>query len=165
MTPIIIDIPGPPVAKARVASNKGHRFKDRRTEAYEARVALFARQAMADRQPLPGAVAVAIWAISQPPAGWPLWRQNAATAGKVHPTSKPDADNLAKAILDGCNGIVWIDDAQVSDLTVTKRFGAAACVRVEVRAVLALAGSKAPDRQGQNTKADLVALQDAAGAV
>ena len=33
---------------------------------------------------------------------------------------RPDLDNLAKTILDGCNGIVYADDAQIIELTVSK---------------------------------------------
>jgi len=33
---------------------------------------------------------------------------------------KPDADNVAKAVLDACNGILWLDDNQVVDLRVLK---------------------------------------------
>lgn len=36
-------------------------------------------------------------------------------------TAKPDADNLAKAVLDALNGTAWRDDAQVSRLHVVKR--------------------------------------------
>lgn len=43
-----------------------------------------------------------------------------------YPTSKQlgDADNLAKAVMDAItdSGVVWIDDAQVTDLHVTKRY-------------------------------------------
>ena len=35
-------------------------------------------------------------------------------------TYKPDADNLAKLLLDGLNGIAWEDDAQVTQLHVFK---------------------------------------------
>jgi Holliday junction resolvase RusA-like endonuclease len=38
-------------------------------------------------------------------------------------TTKPDVDNLTKAILDALNGIIWIDDAQVCELHVTKGIG------------------------------------------
>ena len=31
-----------------------------------------------------------------------------------------DLDNLSKAVLDGLNGIVWVDDQQVTQLTITK---------------------------------------------
>ena len=31
-----------------------------------------------------------------------------------------DVDNLAKGILDACNGILWEDDRQITDLHITK---------------------------------------------
>ncbi len=31
-----------------------------------------------------------------------------------------DVDNLAKGILDACNGVIWKDDSQIVDLHVTK---------------------------------------------
>jgi Holliday junction resolvase RusA-like endonuclease len=46
-----------------------------------------------------------------------------------------DADNLSKCVLDGCNGILWMDDTQVYHLEVVKLPGmpAADCgVTVEV---------------------------------
>jgi Holliday junction resolvase RusA-like endonuclease len=36
---------------------------------------------------------------------------------------KPDTDNVAKAILDGLNGIAWADDKQVVSLKVKKYYG------------------------------------------
>lgn len=51
-------------------------------------------------------------------------------------TVKPDADNIAKLILDGLNGAAWDDDVQVTQLSVTKlqRFrGARAHTTVNVR--------------------------------
>lgn len=33
---------------------------------------------------------------------------------------KCDLDNLSKAVLDACNGIVWEDDRQIVDLRITK---------------------------------------------
>ena len=34
--------------------------------------------------------------------------------------SRPDVENLAKTVLDGCTGILWTDDAQVAELVVRK---------------------------------------------
>lgn len=42
-----------------------------------------------------------------------------ATAPKKH-TQKPDAENVAKAVLDALTGVCWRDDAQVCSLTVSK---------------------------------------------
>lgn len=38
-------------------------------------------------------------------------------------TVRPDIDNFAKMILDACNAIVWIDDAQIVKLTHEKIYG------------------------------------------
>ena len=35
--------------------------------------------------------------------------------------ARPDADNIAKAVLDALNGVAWRDDAQVVRLVVVKR--------------------------------------------
>ena len=37
--------------------------------------------------------------------------------------SRKDLDNLSKCVLDGCNGIVFVDDCQVVDLELHKHFG------------------------------------------
>lgn len=39
-----------------------------------------------------------------------------------YPTKKPDGDNIAKAILDGLNGVAYDDDCQVVTLRVDKRY-------------------------------------------
>lgn len=35
---------------------------------------------------------------------------------------KPDCDNLAKAVQDACNGLLWHDDRQICKLVVEKRY-------------------------------------------
>ena len=55
-----------------------------------------------------------------------------ALAGYVLPAVKPDADNLAKAALDACNGIIWCDDALICSLLVKKRYAAYPCLEIKV---------------------------------
>jgi len=43
---------------------------------------------------------------------------------RVPHTSRPDADNLAKAVEDGLNGVAYLDDSQITELRVTKRYHA-----------------------------------------
>ena len=43
---------------------------------------------------------------------------------------KVDVDNLAKAVLDSCNGVLWEDDRQVVNLHILKR--TSKCPRAEV---------------------------------
>jgi crossover junction endodeoxyribonuclease RusA len=39
---------------------------------------------------------------------------------RLHDARRRDSDNLSKCVLDGMNGIAWIDDTQVNDLHITK---------------------------------------------
>ena len=51
------------------------------------------------------------------------WRDQ-AVAGIVRPTTKPDADNLAKHLTDVMGQVgFWLDDRQVVELVVRKWYG------------------------------------------
>ena len=41
---------------------------------------------------------------------------------KPLPISRPDLDNLAKAVLDSGNGVIWRDDSLVTTLEISKRW-------------------------------------------
>jgi Holliday junction resolvase RusA-like endonuclease len=72
---------------------------------------------------VPGPVAVRIVFTMAIPQSRPrAWRE-AALAGRILPTSKPDWDNLAKLTSDALNGIAWADDAEVASAHVVKRYG------------------------------------------
>jgi len=51
-------------------------------------------------------------------------------------TSKPDKDNLEKAIYDAMTGVVWMDDCQVVDGRLVKFYGDVPKVVVKVREAL-----------------------------
>lgn len=111
------EIPGDPVAKARpratMMMGRAHLYTPAKTEKYEARVAIFAQQAMAGRPVFEGPVALSVTALFPIPPSWTKKRQAAARAGAEHHTKKPDLDNVLKAIKDGLNGVAWKDDSQV----------------------------------------------------
>lgn len=54
---------------------------------------------------------------------------------KVDYTKKPDADNIAKAILDSLNGLAYKDDSQVSALLVLKDYGTENKIIVELEEI------------------------------
>jgi Holliday junction resolvase RusA-like endonuclease len=66
------------------------------------------------------------------PASWSKKRRDLALRGFIGATKKPDADNVLKALKDGMNGIVYVDDARVTSITLSKQYGE--IPRVEVRA-------------------------------
>lgn len=128
-------VPGQPQGKGRPRVGKigGHArlFTPAATVAYEGLIAHAAQTALAGRPLLDGPVGLALFLYCQVPASWSAKKQRAALAGEHMPTTKPDADNVLKAICDGCNGVLWRDDVQVVDLWVRKRYAAVPCVRVE----------------------------------
>jgi Holliday junction resolvase RusA-like endonuclease len=72
--------------------------------------------------PLTGPLAVGIALHLPIPASWSRVKREQARAGLLLPAGRPDVDNLAKLAMDALNGVFWIDDAQIADLTVTKRY-------------------------------------------
>lgn len=133
---IAFTIPGAPQGKGRPRVGKvgahARMFTPAKTVAYEGLIAHAAQQAMAGAPLLEDAAACNVFIDAPVPASWSQKKQRAALAGEVLPTTKPDADNVVKAIFDGCNGVLWRDDVQVVDLRVRKRYSATPCVRVEV---------------------------------
>lgn len=64
-------------------------------------------------QPLTGAVRVDLRFIMPKPK----------TVKRERPHVKPDLDKLVRAVLDGLTGVAYVDDAQVTSVTATKRYG------------------------------------------
>ena len=132
-------VPGRPQGKGRAKIVKIGGFSrmatPQKTVAYEGLIAHAAQAAMAGRPMFEGAVAVNLFIDCQVPASWSQRKQRMALAGEILPTTKPDKDNVIKAVYDGCNGVLWRDDVQVVDGRQRKRYSATPCVRVEVWSV------------------------------
>lgn len=65
------------------------------------------------------------------PKSWSNSKHLRAERGEIAPVSRNgDIDNIAKSILDACNSLVYEDDAQVTTLTISKRYGADPCAIV-----------------------------------
>jgi len=130
MIEIGITIPGEPVAKgrpkARVMGGKFAQFyTPARTVKYESLVRSYAKRVMEElgNSPLACPLYVKVYIYKEIPKSWTKAKREAATNGKLVPTCVPDADNYAKAILDAMNGVVYLDDCQITDLYVKKRYG------------------------------------------
>ena len=136
-------VPGTPVGKGRPrAARRGAgvaMFTPGKTADYEALVAATAAAALAcdalAHQLLDGPLEAVLEMRFPAPASWSKAKRARALAGAEWHTSKPDADNVAKAILDACNGVVFRDDAQVVVLIATKAFSEEPGVRVVIREV------------------------------
>lgn len=115
-------IPGPPKGKGRpratTAAGHARMYTPRSTASYESLVRLVADGARAGAAPIEGPVGVSVHVVLPRPKR--LMRK-ADPAGLVVCASKPDVDNVVKAILDGCK-VLWRDDAQVARLEAWKDY-------------------------------------------
>lgn len=112
--------------------NHARLFTPKKTANYESLIAVAAQQAMAGRELIAGPVLMELRIVVPVAASWSKKKTTAALAGEVMPTKKPDADNVLKAICDGINGIVFRDDVQVVNVSLSKRFGPTPGVTVRV---------------------------------
>lgn len=140
MSTIEFTVLGIPQGKQRARSGRTRdgrpvHYTPEKTRAYEDAIRLSALAAAYGRA-FDGYVpcAVTIDIVCPIPASWSPIRKEEALLGNTRPIGKPDVDNVSKAILDACNGVLWRDDSQVVEMHLAKRYGPEPQVVVTVRA-------------------------------
>ena len=134
------DVPGEPRGKGRprAAVFAGHAkvYTPEATASYENRVALAFRQAYPLAEPSRRPLAVTL-TFSFPlnkgdytGKGFLGKHGKAKLSGKERHAKKPDVDNLVKSVLDGLNGIAFMDDSQICCITAAKRYATSPSCRV-----------------------------------
>jgi Holliday junction resolvase RusA-like endonuclease len=103
-TPVYFNVNGTPIPKQsfRINSNGVH-FQTEKVTVWQNIISWGAKIAMQGRDPIAAPVSMTI----------DFYLPN---------HSRKDLDNLSKCVLDGCNGIVFVDDNQVVDLELHKHF-------------------------------------------
>ena len=115
-------IPGEPVPKLRprVYRKGGMRvFTPQKTLDYEAKVRLMAQAA--GLRPLDGPLCLTVEFVHRLPKGQERKRKP-VTEYRLKPT-KPDLDNLVKALMDGLEGVAFESDSQVVVIHALKWWG------------------------------------------
>jgi Holliday junction resolvase RusA-like endonuclease len=120
---IRISIPGEPVAWARARSNGARRFTPAKQAAWMKHAQHYAVQQYGPLPPVTDALSLHVIATFAIPQSWTKSRKSAARGGTLRHTSKPDASNILKLVEDAMNGVVFVDDAQVTRALVEKRYG------------------------------------------
>jgi Holliday junction resolvase RusA-like endonuclease len=114
---------GAPRGKERPRLTKaGHVYTPEKTRNYEGALKYAAQQVMGDRPPVAGPLMLDMRVVMPISPSWPKKRQEAARAGLERPTKKPDWDNFGK-VIDALNLVVWIDDGQIVQGSVSKFYG------------------------------------------
>ena len=121
------EIPGNPRGKGRPKfarrGNFVRTYTDDKTASYENLVTLAAKAQMRGMEPFKGAVSVGVICFFPIPKATPKKFLAEMRNGGIRHIKKIDADNCAKAVLDGLNHVAFVDDAQVARLLVEKFYG------------------------------------------
>ena len=94
-----------PLPQPRPRFSRGRCFQPKPIVEYKAAITQAARLAMANREPMTGAVVMTI----------KLYRKYKSTSRRFG-----DFDNHGKAICDALNGVIYLDDSQIVKCTVEK---------------------------------------------
>lgn len=106
--------------KARPRICRGHAFTPKDTVEYEKLVRECYQEQ--DGRYLEGSVRALIIAYYKIPKSYSKKRVQAIREGLEKPRKKPDADNIAKIILDSLNGVAYKDDANIVDVRIIKKY-------------------------------------------
>lgn len=135
LTNVAFVVPGEPQGKGRARIGKvagqARMFTPAKTVAYEGLIAAQAYQAMRGSAPIAGPVALELELVHVMPASWSKKKR----AGTPVPQCKPDVDNVIKAVGDGGNGVLWMDDKQIAMVSARRLWGDRPEVRVRVAAL------------------------------
>ena len=148
-------VPGPavPQGRPRLTTIGGHprAYDPPRSRKYKAKVRAYAQRA-GRMEPITGPVKLTLEEYRPIPKSWSKNKREAARTQRLLPTTRPDMDNVEKAIMDALNGLAWNDDAQVVLKVSMKVYSDDPRVAVEVDEIYPCGISQAvSDRQ--NSKA------------
>lgn len=125
---------GQPRPRAFAMGGKARVFDPGTAEGWKSAVAVAARSEIVTK--MEGPIRVELGFVIRRPKGHYRTGKHSATLRPDAPmrhTSKPDADNLAKAVLDALTTLgAWLDDSQVCVLLVTKNYGSDPGVHVQI---------------------------------
>ena len=117
-----------PVAQGRPRFARGRAYDPPKSKAYKELVALCSRRYFPE--PLKGALKMqVVFSIQMPKS---LSKSKKVDVDKTPHSSRPDIDNLCKALLDGLNGVAFEDDGQVVCLQAWKFWSSEPKIEIEV---------------------------------
>ena len=121
---IFFTVPGEPVPQGRPKFTTKpfmRAYDPPKSAAYKKLIASYARRVKPEKL-LEGNIYVKINVYKGILKSFSKRKIELAEMNLLRPITKPDADNYAKGPLDACKGIIWKDDGQVVDLSVSKYY-------------------------------------------
>ena len=115
-------IPMPPKSKGRPRFANGHAYTPKETREYEEAVQKIVKTVIS--APFTTSIRLTLHFFLDTPKSWSKRKTESALKGEIRPASRPDIDNLCKAIMDALNGgIGYNDDKQIVELHAYEWYG------------------------------------------
>lgn len=130
-----------PVEQARPRATrmrKGIRLYDpKKVTVFKRKLGMLAKQQMLDRglEPFDGPLEVCMGFYRPVQASLSRKERDRRLSGVHRPTVKPDLSNYIKALEDGLNGIIWIDDNRIVQIVAEKKYSDRPHIVIEVNKV------------------------------
>ncbi|MDU5750015.1 MAG: RusA family crossover junction endodeoxyribonuclease [Limosilactobacillus fermentum] len=130
-----------PVEQARprdTRMRKGIRLYDpKKVAVFKRQLGMLARQQMLDRglEPFDGPLEVCMEFYRPVQASLSKKERARRLSGVHRPTVKPDLSNYIKALEDGLNGIIWVDDNRIVQIVAEKKYSDRPRIVIEVNKV------------------------------
>ena len=124
-------VPGNPTAKGRPRVTKNGTYTPQKTKDYQKKVAQMAELSCTEywiEEPL-RATLLCYYPI---PKSMPKYKRSLIKHDGIYPIVKPDIDNVAKAILDALNGVIYKDYNQIIELYINKQYSDNPRVEVKI---------------------------------
>lgn len=133
---IVFEIKGQPMGKQRPkfarVGNYTRTYTPKETINYETFVKMSYRQ-VCDKYYGEEPLSIHIQAYYKVPTSYSNKKREMCLSGEIKPTTKPDADNIAKIICDSLNGVAYADDKQIVKLVVEKKYALKPFVIVNIK--------------------------------
>ena len=115
-----IFFPFEPVSKGRPRFFRGHAYTPKTTQEYEKNISEYYQSQTDDFYE----TAIKVKLVFNMPIPKSTTKKNRQliAAGMIKCTVKKDIDNLSKAVIDGCLGVAYKDDRQITKLTAIKKY-------------------------------------------
>jgi len=115
-------VPGNPTGKGRPRVTKNGTYTPQKTKDYQKKVATIAVIESDNYFTSDEPLVATILCYYPIPKSMPKYKRKMIEEGTLYPIVKPDIDNVAKAILDALNGVIYKDDNQIVELHIKKLY-------------------------------------------
>lgn len=117
---------GEPIPQGRPRFGNGHTYDPQRSRNYKQLVRFWVTQHLKKIdgfKPFENALCVDLTFYMGIPSSWSKEKRQRASQGQIRPIARTgDIDNVIKSVLDANNGLLWVDDCIITDLSARKRY-------------------------------------------